>query len=103
KRKIGLGTANLAKGPAMTREQATQAIQSGIEIAEEEIAQGVEILATGDMGIGNTTPSAAIACALMNQSPEVIVGRGTGVDDDGLKRKMDVITRALDLNKQNAN
>src|SRR5215207_4638356 len=103
RRKIGLGSANLAQGPAMTREQAMQAIQIGIEIGEAEIAQGVEILATGDMGIGNTTPSAAIACALMNQSPEMIVGRGTGVDDAGLKRKIDVITRALDLNKPNAN
>ena len=103
RRKIGLGTANLAQGPAMTREHAIQSIQSGIEIAEAEIAQGVEILATGDMGIGNTTPSAAIACALMDQSPENIVGRGTGVDDAGLKRKIDVIRRALEINKPNAN
>jgi nicotinate-nucleotide--dimethylbenzimidazole phosphoribosyltransferase len=112
RRKVGPGTANLAQSPAMTRAQAMQAIQSGIEIAEAEIAQGVEVLATGDMGIGNTTPSAAIACALMNQhlhlravqvSPETIVGRGTGVDDAGLKRKIDVIARALDLNKPNAN
>jgi nicotinate-nucleotide--dimethylbenzimidazole phosphoribosyltransferase len=101
--KIGWGTANLAKGPAMTREQAMESIQSGIEICEAEIARGVGILATGDMGIGNTTPSAAIACALMDQSPENIVGRGTGVDDDGLKRKIAAITRALDVNKPNAN
>jgi len=103
RRKIGLGTANLAKGPAMTREQAIESIQSGIEICEEEISRGVEILATGDMGIGNTTPSAAIACALMNQSPENIVGRGTGVDDTVLKRKIAVIARALDVNRPNAN
>jgi nicotinate-nucleotide--dimethylbenzimidazole phosphoribosyltransferase len=103
RRKIGPGTANLAQGPAMTREQAMQAIQSGIEICEAEIAQGIEILATGDMGIGNTTPSAAIACALMKQAPESIVGRGTGVDDAGLKRKIDVIRHALDLNKPNVN
>ena len=98
-RKIGFGTANLAKGPAMTPEQARQSIQSGIEIAEAEIAPGVDILATGDMGIGNTTASAAIACALMDQTPENMAGRGTGVDDDGLKRKIDVIGRALDVNR----
>lgn len=98
-RKIGLGSANLAEGPAMTREQARQAIQSGIEIAEAEIERGVDILASGDMGIGNTTPSAAIACALMNQIPENIAGRGTGVDDEGLKKKIDVIGRALDVNR----
>jgi nicotinate-nucleotide--dimethylbenzimidazole phosphoribosyltransferase len=101
-RRIGAGTANLAEGPAMTRAQAEESVQSGIEIAEAEIARGADILATGDMGIGNTTPSAAIACALMNQSPENIAGRGTGVGDDGLKRKISVIARALDVNKPNA-
>ena len=101
--KIGLGTANLVEGPAMTREQAMESIQSGIEIAETEIARGADILATGDMGIGNTTAAAAIACALMRQSPENIAGRGTGVDDDGLKRKINVITRALNVNKPNGN
>src|SRR6185436_10106762 len=63
--KIGLGTPNLAKGPSMTRAQAMESIHSGIEIVEAEIARGVDIFGTGDMGIGNTTPSAAIACALM--------------------------------------
>ena len=101
--KIGLGTANLAKGPAMTGEQALESIQRGIEIAEAEIVRGVDIFATGDMGIGNTTSSAAIACALMNQSPENVAGRGTGVDDEGLKRKISVITQALNVNKPNAN
>jgi nicotinate-nucleotide--dimethylbenzimidazole phosphoribosyltransferase len=100
-RKIGLGSANLAKGPAMTREQALQSIQSGIEIAQAEIAQGVDILATGDMGIGNTTPSTAVACALMNEVPENIAGRGTGVDDEGFKRKIRVIARALYVNHPN--
>lgn len=101
--KIGLGTADLAKGPAMTREQAVESIQSGIEIAEAEIRRGVDILATGDMGIGNTTASAAIACTLMKQSPENVAGRGTGLDGDGLKRKISVITHALNVNKPNAN
>ena len=101
--KIGLGTANLVEGPAMTREQAMESIQSGIEITEAEIARGVDIFATGDMGIGNTTAAAAIACALMRQLPENIAGRGTGVDDGGLKRKINVITRALNVNKPNGN
>src|SRR5687767_3443205 len=103
RRKIGPGTANLAQGPAMTREQAIESIQSGIEICETEIAREVDILATGDMGIGNTTPSAAIACSLMGQAPENVVGRGTGVDNAGLKRKIGVIACALDVNRPNAN
>ena len=98
-RKIGPGTANLAKGPAMMREQAWKSIQSGVEIAEAEIGRGADVLATGDMGIGNTTASAAIACALMNQTPENIAGRGTGVDDEGLKRKIEVIARSLEINQ----
>jgi nicotinate-nucleotide--dimethylbenzimidazole phosphoribosyltransferase len=101
--RVGAGTANLAQGPAMTRAQAEESIQSGIEVALGEIARGADIIGTGDMGIGNTTPSAAIACALMNESPEHVAGRGTGVDDDGLKRKIAVIARGLDLNKPNAN
>lgn len=102
RRRVGAGTMNQAQGPAMRREQAVESIQSGIEVAELEMSKGADILATGDMGIGNTTASAAVACALMNQSPEKIAGRGTGVDDDGLKRKMAVIARALEVNKPNA-
>ncbi|NUQ59081.1 MAG: nicotinate-nucleotide--dimethylbenzimidazole phosphoribosyltransferase, partial [Anaerolineales bacterium] len=102
-RRIGPGTLNLAQGPAMRREQAEESIQSGIEVALAEISKGADILGTGDMGIGNTTPSAAIACALMNVSPEKIAGRGTGVDDDGLKRKISAIEKGLAVNKPNAN
>jgi nicotinate-nucleotide--dimethylbenzimidazole phosphoribosyltransferase len=100
-RKIGLGTMNMLKGPAMKREQAEESVQSGIEISLEEISKGADIIGTGDMGIGNTTPSAAIACALMNVSPEKITGRGTGVDDDGLKRKISAIEKSLQMNKPN--
>jgi nicotinate-nucleotide--dimethylbenzimidazole phosphoribosyltransferase len=100
--KIGLGTANLAKGPAMTRAQAMEAVQSGIQIVQAEIVRGADIFATGDMGIGNTTPSAAIACALMNEAPDKIAGRGTGIDDEGLKRKLGVIVRSLEVNRPNA-
>ncbi len=103
RRSIGLGTQNLAQGQAMKREQAQESIQSGIEIALAEISKGADIIGTGDMGIGNTTPSAAIACALMDVHPEKIAGRGTGVDDDGLKRKISVIEKSLKVNKPNAN
>lgn len=102
RRRVASGTMNLAQGPAMKREQAEETIQSGIEIVLAEIACGADIIGTGDMGIGNTTPSAAIACALMNESPEKIAGRGTGVDDEGLNRKISSITRALNMNKPNA-
>jgi nicotinate-nucleotide--dimethylbenzimidazole phosphoribosyltransferase len=102
RRRVGAGTANLAQGPAMRREQAEESIQSGIEIALAEISKGADILATGDMGIGNTTPSAAIACALMRVSAEKIAGRGTGVDDEGLKRKISVIENSLRVNQPNA-
>ena len=101
RRRVGSGTMNLAQGPAMRREQAEESIQSGIEVALAEISKGADILGTGDMGIGNTTPSAAIACALMNVAAEKIAGRGTGVDDDGLKRKISVIEKGLAVNKPN--
>ncbi len=100
-RKVAHGTANMAQGPAMTRQQAESAIMAGIEIVSAEIEKGLDIVGTGDMGIGNTTPSAAIAAALTGESPARIVGRGTGVDDDGLKRKIDAVERALAINKPN--
>lgn len=102
RRSVGLGTMNLANGPAMTRAQAEESIQSGIEIALAEITKGANIIGTGDMGIGNTTPSAAIACAFLHQHPRDVAGRGTGVDDAGLIRKIFVIERALNINKPNA-
>lgn len=98
-RKVALGTKNIAKGPAMTRAQAEESILSGVEIVEAEIAKGLDILATGDMGIGNTTPSAAIACVVTGMSPNAIVGRGTGVDDEGLHRKILAVEHALNINK----
>ena len=98
-KKITRGTANMTKGPAMTREQAKGAILAGVEVVEAEIAKGLDIVGTGDMGIGNTTPSAAIAAALTGIDPAKLAGRGTGVDDEGLKRKIDAIERALAVNK----
>jgi nicotinate-nucleotide--dimethylbenzimidazole phosphoribosyltransferase len=102
RRKIALGTMNLTQGPAMTREQAEESIQSGIDISLAEISKGADIIGTGDMGIGNTTPSAAIACAFLNQHPKEVAGRGTGVDDEGLNRKISAIERGLKVNKPNA-
>ena len=98
-RRVGSGTGNIAKGPAMKRAQAVESILSGVEIVEAEIAQGLDILATGDMGIGNTTPSAAIACVVTGKSASEIVGRGTGVDDEGLRRKILAVENALKVNQ----
>lgn len=98
-KKIAFGTANMTQGPAMTREQAMQSILAGVEVVEAEIAKGLDIVGTGDMGIGNTTPSAAIAAVLTEVEPSKIAGRGTGIDDDGLKRKINAIERALEVNR----
>ena len=98
-RKIALGTKNIAKGPAMTREQAVQALVAGAQVVKHELERGLDILATGDMGIGNTTPSAAIAAAITGRSPTDIVGRGTGVDDQGLERKIAAVENALKVNQ----
>jgi len=98
-KKVAYGTQNIATGPAMNRQQAEQAILTGAAIVESEIARGLDILATGDMGIGNTTPSAAIAAAVTGKPAGEIVGRGTGVDDDGLKRKVAAVERALRVNQ----
>lgn len=98
-RKVAPGTGNIARGPAMTRQQALQAVESGAEVIEGLLAEGLDILATGDMGIGNTTPSAAIAAALSGLPVEQIAGRGTGVDDEGLRRKIAAIRSALEVNR----
>ncbi len=98
-KKVAYGTQNIAKGPAMSRQQAEQAILTGAAIVETETARGLDILATGDMGIGNTTPSAAIAAAVTGKPASKIVGRGTGVDDEGLKRKISAVERALQINQ----
>ncbi|MBI4285042.1 MAG: nicotinate-nucleotide--dimethylbenzimidazole phosphoribosyltransferase [Chloroflexi bacterium] len=98
-RKIATGTRNIATGPAMTIEQATRAIETGIEVLESEIPKGLDIVGTGDMGIGNTTPSSAI-CAVMTGRPvREVTGRGTGIDDDLLRHKVAVIERALAVNR----
>jgi nicotinate-nucleotide--dimethylbenzimidazole phosphoribosyltransferase len=97
-KKIAPGTGNIAAGPAMSLAQAEAAILVGAEVVAAEIEHGLDILATGDMGIANTTPSAAIAAALIRCPVEEIVGRGTGVDEGGMKRKISAVARALETN-----
>ena len=95
---IADGTGNIAAGPAMTREQACDAISYGMELAGKYKAQGYQILVTGEMGIGNTTTSSAIASVLLNLPVETVTGRGAGLSDDGMNRKVSAITRAIAVN-----
>lgn len=99
KRKIAYGTRNIAKEPAMTREEAERAIETGICWVSERKAQGYHIIATGEMGIGNTTTSSAVASVLLDQPPEAVTGRGAGLDSAGLKRKTAVIRKAIKLHQ----
>jgi nicotinate-nucleotide--dimethylbenzimidazole phosphoribosyltransferase len=100
--KIGNGTANFARGPAMTPEQAEKSIVAGFQQASRLLGDGVEIIGTGDMGIGNTTPSAAIGAVITGADLNEMVGRGTGVDDDGLQRKKDAVRRGIEVNQPDA-
>lgn len=97
--KVDYGTHNMVLGPAMTRAQAVQALEAGIEIAGKLVAEGAELLATGDMGIGNTTPSSAILAAFSGLPVHEVTGRGTGITDEALQNKARVIEKALDVNK----
>lgn len=103
RRKVMCGTRNLARGPAMTREEAEHAIQVGIDVLYEEANRGLDLVATGDMGIGNTTPSSAIAAVITGLPVAQVVGRGTGIDDAGLEQKRHVIEQSLAVNQPNAN
>ncbi len=100
-RKVAKGTSDFAKGPAMTRQEAEKAILTGFQLATDLFQKGVDILGTGDMGIGNTTPSAAIGTVLTGRGLEEMVGRGTGVDDEGLLRKQEAIRQGIHLNQPN--
>lgn len=100
--KIGYGTRNMVVEPAMTYEQALRALEAGIKIAEDLIKnQGYTLLATGEMGIANTTPSSALLAVFGGFSVEDVCGRGTGIDDQGLIKKQDAIRRAIAVNKPN--
>ncbi len=100
-KKIGRGTANMVYGPAMTRTHAVMAVEAGIEIANS-LADSVDVFGTGEMGIGNTTPSAAIAAVLTGKKVEEVTGRGTGIDDARLKHKRAVIEKAIARNRPDA-
>ncbi len=100
-RKIRRGTRNMAMGAAMTREEAEAAVKAGYELALELAAQGTGLFATGEMGIGNTTPSAAILAAFGGITPAAAAGRGTGISDQRLVRKIEVIEQALQTNQPN--
>jgi nicotinate-nucleotide--dimethylbenzimidazole phosphoribosyltransferase len=83
----------------MTRLEAEQAIQVGVDVLNEEAGRGLDLVATGDMGIGNTTPSSAIAAAMTGLAVAQVVGRGTGIDDQTLERKINVIEQSLAVNR----
>ena len=96
-KKVGLGTDNIAVGPAMSKAMARRAVESGIDIAND-LAPRIDLFGTGDMGIGNTTPSTAIAAVCSGKSVEELTGRGTGLDDQQLAHKVTVIKKALEVN-----
>lgn len=97
--KVARGTANLAQGPAMNELQAQQAIEAGRGLVQKLVAEGVNLVGTGEMGIGNTTPSSALTAALTGAPLTDVVGRGTGVDDEGLQRKIAAIEKGLKVNQ----
>ena len=98
-KKIAFGTRNMAKEPAMSRQQASLAIDGGVEVINEEVAKGLDIVGVGDMGIGNTTPSSAICAAITGEPVAKVTGRGTGINEEELASKVKVIETALALNK----
>lgn len=97
--KVAYGTKNMTREPAMTREQAIRGIEAGIAMVKELKEKGYRILATGEMGIGNTTTSSAVASVLLHQPVEVMTGRGAGLSSEGLVRKIQAIKKAIDLNQ----
>lgn len=97
--KVAYGTRNMVKEPAMTREQALQAILTGVELVRLRKMEGYQILATGEMGIGNTTTSSAVVSVLLDCDPCQVTGRGAGLSKEGLNRKQEVITQAIRLHR----
>lgn len=98
-RKVVSGTRNMTKGPAMSKEEARQCIQAGIDLASEYAQKGYQLFGTGDMGIGNTTPSSAIAAVMTGRPVPEVTGRGTGINDESLRRKIEVIKESIQLNR----
>jgi nicotinate-nucleotide--dimethylbenzimidazole phosphoribosyltransferase len=99
RRKIRNGTSNIARGPAMSEEEAVRALEAGIGLAVEAHGQGVRLVGTGEMGIANTTPSTALFAAFLPCPVESVTGRGTGIDDQALQVKLAAIRNALDVNR----
>jgi nicotinate-nucleotide--dimethylbenzimidazole phosphoribosyltransferase len=97
-KKIGYGTKNMSKGAAMTKNEAVKSLGAGIEIFEAEFKKGVHIAGTGDMGIANTTPSAAITAVITRKSADEVTGKGTGINDKALFHKIEVIKKAINVN-----
>ena len=100
--RIAAGTADFTAGPAMTREQAVEAIAQGIKLVQKQKEQGYTLLATGEMGIGNTTTSSAMASVLLGQPVEIMTGRGAGLSDAGLARKIDAIRKGIAVHAPDA-
>jgi len=100
-KKVVYGTKNFVKEPALTRDEAIKCIKAGMEVAFEAIDKGYNLIAIGDMGIGNTTPSAAITSVITGKPVEEVTGRGTGIPDELLKKKMEVIKKGIELHKPN--
>jgi nicotinate-nucleotide--dimethylbenzimidazole phosphoribosyltransferase len=100
-RKVRRGSSNMALGPAMTVDEALKAVLTGASLAIEAREQGYHLLATGELGIANTTPATALFAALLGLPVEEITGRGTGLGDSGLQHKIEVIRRALEVNSGN--
>lgn len=100
-RRVGNGTHDITEGPAMSRDQVEQAVLTGVELVEELKGRGAGLIATGEMGIGNTTTSSAVACALLNRPVAEMTGRGAGLSDKGLERKLWAVETALERNRPN--
>jgi nicotinate-nucleotide--dimethylbenzimidazole phosphoribosyltransferase len=98
-RKVVHGSKNMTKGPAMSREEALRCIEVGISLAEEYAQKNYRMFGTGEMGIANTTPSSAVCAVITARPVEEVTGRGTGIDDEALKRKIDVIKKAIEVNR----
>lgn len=98
-RVVRYGTGNIVTGPAMTREECVRAIMTGVDVVRELKKDGYQLIVTGEMGIGNTTTSAACAAVLFDRDPEDVTGRGAGLSSEGLKRKVDAIRRAITVNQ----
>ncbi len=101
-KKVALGTRNFAKGPAMTKDEAVMAIESGMEIFLDEFNKGVDIAGIGEMGIGNTASASAISAVITGKPVKELTGRGTGIDDKTYSRKIEIIEKAIALNKPQA-